>query len=30
MIEAKNSFQANIAALKVDDQMTQTLLKVVP
>jgi flagellar hook protein FlgE len=30
MIEAKNSFEANTAALKVGDQMTQTLLKVVP
>jgi flagellar hook protein FlgE len=30
MIEAKNSFEANTAALKVGDEMTQTLLKVVP
>ncbi|HTB16502.1 MAG TPA: flagellar basal body rod C-terminal domain-containing protein [Bryobacteraceae bacterium] len=27
LIEAKNSFEANTAALKVSDQMTQTLLK---
>jgi flagellar basal body rod protein FlgG len=27
LIQAKNSFEANTAALKVDDQMTQTLLK---
>jgi flagellar basal body rod protein FlgG len=30
MIQAKNSFEANTAAFKVSDQMTQTLLKVVP
>jgi len=30
MIQAKNSFEANTAALKVGDEMTQTLLKVVP
>jgi hypothetical protein len=29
-IEPKNSFEANTAALKVGDEMTQTLLKVVP
>jgi len=27
MIQAKNSFEANTAALKVSDEMTQTLLK---
>jgi flagellar hook protein FlgE len=26
LIQAKNSFEANTAALKVSDQMTQTLL----
>jgi len=30
LIEAKNSFEANTAAFKVGDEMTQTLLKVVP
>ena len=30
MLQAKNSFEANTAALKVGDEMTQTLLKVVP
>jgi flagellar hook protein FlgE len=30
LIQAKNSFEANTMALKVGDQMTQTLLKVVP
>jgi flagellar basal body rod protein FlgC len=29
LIQAKNSFEANIKALQVDDQMTQTLLKIV-
>jgi hypothetical protein len=29
MIQAQNSFAANTAALKVGDEMTQTLLKVV-
>ncbi len=28
LIQAKNSFEANTAALKVGDEMTQTLLKV--
>jgi len=27
LIQAKNSFEANTAALKVGDEMTQTLLK---
>jgi flagellar hook protein FlgE len=27
LIEGKNSFEANTSALKVSDQMTQTLLK---
>jgi flagellar hook protein FlgE len=30
MIEGKNSFEANTTAFKVSDQMTQTLLKMVP
>jgi flagellar hook protein FlgE len=30
LIQAKNSFEANTVALKVGDQMTQTLLKIVP
>jgi flagellar hook protein FlgE len=30
LIQAKNSFEANTAAFKVSDEMTQTLLKVVP
>jgi flagellar hook protein FlgE len=30
LIQAKNSFEANTAAFKVGDEMTQTLLKVVP
>ena len=30
LIQAKNSFEANTTALKVGDQMTQTLLKAVP
>jgi flagellar hook protein FlgE len=30
MIQAKNSFEANTAAFKVGDEMTQTLLKIVP
>jgi Flagellar basal body rod FlgEFG protein C-terminal len=30
MIQAKNSFEANTEALKIGDEMTQTLLKVVP
>ena len=29
LIEAKNSFEANIQVLKVDDQMSQTLLNVI-
>jgi flagellar hook protein FlgE len=29
LIEGKNSFEANTSALKVSDQMTQTLLKIV-
>jgi len=29
LIQSKNSFEANIKALKVDDQMTQTLLNIV-
>jgi flagellar hook protein FlgE len=29
LLQSKNSFEANIKALKVDDQMTQTLLKIV-
>jgi flagellar hook protein FlgE len=29
MIQAKNSFEANTAAFKVGDQMTQTLLKAI-
>jgi flagellar hook protein FlgE len=29
LIQSKNSFEANIQALKVDDQMQQTLLNVV-
>jgi flagellar hook protein FlgE len=29
LIEAKNSFEANTAALKVGDEMTQTLLKTI-
>jgi flagellar basal body rod protein FlgC len=27
LIQAKNSFEANVNALKVGDEMTQTLLK---
>ena len=30
LIQAKNSFEANTAAFKVSDEMTQTLLKAVP
>jgi len=29
LIEAKNSFEANTKALKVDDELTQTLLKAI-
>ncbi len=29
LIEGKNSFEANTSALKVSDQMTQTLLKAI-
>ena len=30
MIQAKNSFEANTAALKVGEEMTQALFKLVP
>ena len=30
MIQAKNNFEANTAALKVGEEMMQTLLKLVP
>jgi flagellar hook protein FlgE len=29
LLQSKNSFEANIKVLKVDDQMTQTLLNVI-
>ena len=29
VLQSKNSFEANIQALKVDDQMTQSLLNVI-
>jgi flagellar basal body rod protein FlgG len=29
LIESKNSFEANLKALKVSDEMTQTLLKTI-
>jgi len=29
MIQSRNSFEANVKALKVDDQMTKTLLNMV-
>jgi hypothetical protein len=30
LLQAKNSFEANLKALQVDDQMTQTLLATLP